>query len=71
MTTAWMIEPQASTVERVYRIGELAARFSVSEQSIRNWAANGVLPPPKRTPAGHRRFGDEHVRALVAYLGPV
>lgn len=71
MTTATMIEPKVMVAERVYRIGELAARFSVSEQSIRNWAANGVLPPAKRTPAGHRRFGEEHVRALVAYLGPV
>lgn len=61
---------KTATIEpRVYRIGELADRFGVSEQSIRNWVHNGTLPPVRRTGAGHRRFGEEHVRALIAYLG--
>ena len=55
--------------QRIYRITELATRFGVSEQSIRNWAENGILPPVRRTPTGHRRFGTEHVEALIKYLG--
>lgn len=65
MTTTQSLQ----TPTRVYRIGELADRFGVSEQSIRNWVDNGILPPVRRTPSGHRRFGKEHVRALIAHVG--
>ncbi|MEM6749295.1 MAG: hypothetical protein AAF612_02380 [Planctomycetota bacterium] len=40
----------------------------MSEQSIRNWAASGVIPEPQYTAVRHRRFTDEHVEGVRAYL---
>ena len=34
-------------------IGEVAARSGVSRKAIRLYEARGILPPPRRTPAGY------------------
>ena len=49
-----------------FSIGKLSQQFGVSTESIRNWES--LLPPPRRTPGGHRRYGMEHVNALAAIL---
>ena len=53
------------------RIGELAKRYGVSAESIRNWERQGLIPPATRTPGGHRRYTDNHRRALDAIIIPV
>lgn len=41
------------------RIGELAERAGVSAKAIRYYEQIGVLPPPARTPAGYRAYGED------------
>jgi hypothetical protein len=38
------------------RIGELASQASVNPKTIRYYENIRLLPPPGRTPAGHRRY---------------
>jgi hypothetical protein len=49
-------------------INEVAKEVGVSPQSIRNWERDGLIPIAHRTPGGHRRFSDEHVRAIEKIL---
>jgi DNA-binding transcriptional MerR regulator len=39
------------------RIGQIAEKAGVSAKTIRFWEAEGLLPPPGRTPAGYRDYG--------------
>lgn len=50
-----------------HRAVDLARLAGVSAQQIRNYADAGILPAVPRTGSGHRRFGAEHRRALLAY----
>ena len=50
-------------------IGDLVSRYGVAPQSLRNWEQQGLMPPARRTPGGHRRYGPEHVVALDRMLG--
>ncbi len=50
-------------------IGDLVSRYGVAPQSLRNWEQQGLIPPARRTPGGHRRYGPEHVVALDRLLG--
>lgn len=50
-------------------IGDLVLRYGVAPQSLRNWEQQGLVPPARRTPGGHRRYGPEHVAALDRLLG--
>lgn len=50
------------------RIGYLADRFCVSEESIRNWERQGLIPESYRTPGGHRRYTYRHVEAIERLL---
>ena len=50
-------------------IGDLVSRYGVAPQSLRNWEQQGLIPPARRTPGGHRRYGAEHVAALDRLLG--
>ncbi len=50
-------------------IGDLVARYGVAPQSLRNWEAQGDIPPAQRTPGGHRRYSQEHVDALDRLFG--
>ncbi len=49
-------------------IGEVAARSGVSRKAIRLYEARGILPPPRRTPAGYRRHPADVLR-LLAFVG--
>jgi DNA-binding transcriptional MerR regulator len=50
-------------------IGDLTQKYRVSSESLRNWEKQGLLPPAKRTPGGHRRYSSEHVAAIEKLLG--
>mgnify|MGYP000285988986 CR=1 FL=1 len=45
-------------------IGQLAARTGTNPKTIRYYEAVGLLPPPRRTPAGYRLYGPEDVARL-------
>ena len=52
--------PHAPPLERTdvhLTIGPLAARFGVSPETLRVWEQKGLMPPSRRTPGGHRRYG--------------
>ncbi len=45
-------------------IGELAARTGTNPRTIRYYEAIGLLPAPRRTPAGYRLYGPEEASRL-------
>jgi len=47
-----------------WRRGELAALAGCHPETVRFYEQRGLLPPVARTPAGHRRYGAEHLRRL-------
>lgn len=57
---------------RALRIGDLVERYGVSAEALRVWERQGLIPPARRTPGGHRRYAEEHLAALDRLLvGPV
>ncbi|MEJ3744429.1 MerR family transcriptional regulator [Actinomycetes bacterium KLBMP 9797] len=52
---------------RALRPIDLARSVGVSTQQIRNYLADGILPPAPRTPTGYRVLDDRHQRALSTY----
>lgn len=40
-----------------YRVGELAAQLGVKPKTVRYYSEIGLLPAPRRSPAGHRLYG--------------
>ncbi|MFK0375807.1 Cd(II)/Pb(II)-responsive transcriptional regulator [Pandoraea sp. NPDC090278] len=46
------------------KIGELARAAGTDVETIRYYERAGLLPPPPRTDAGYRTYGDEHLEAL-------
>lgn len=55
----------------IMTIGALVERYGVAAQSLRNWERAGLIPPARRTPGGHRRYGAEHVAALDQLFDPL
>ena len=49
------------------RVGEVAARSGVSRKALRLYEAMGILPPPARTEAGYRLYGED-VLALLRFV---
>ena len=47
------------------RIGELAEKARTRPSTLRYYEERGLLPPPERTPAGYRSYGDETVARLA------
>lgn len=45
-------------------IGEVARRSGVSRKALRLYEAAGILPPPTRTTAGYRVYGQETLPVL-------
>jgi DNA-binding transcriptional MerR regulator len=43
------------------RVGELAEAVGVAPDTIRYYERAGLLPPPARTPAGYRTYGDDAI----------
>lgn len=54
----------------ILRIGDLAERYGVSTETIRNWEKQQLIPPSRRTLGGHRRYSVEHLLALDAIILP-
>lgn len=46
---------------------DLARAAGISTQQIRNYVDAGILPAAERTPAGYRKLGTRHRRALFTY----
>lgn len=49
---------------RGMRVAELAAVVGASADTIRYYEKAGLLPPPARSPAGYREYGDHAVDRL-------
>ncbi len=47
------------------KIGELARASGCHAQSIRHYEQLGLLPPSRRTPTGHRRYGSDDLRRVL------
>jgi DNA-binding transcriptional MerR regulator len=54
-----------------YSARDLAAQFRITAQTLRNWERDKKIPATGRTPGGHRRYTEEHVKAIQAMLGTV
>ncbi|NYH55338.1 DNA-binding transcriptional MerR regulator [Nocardiopsis arvandica] len=50
---------------------DLARGHGLSTQAVRNYEADGILPPADRTPHGYRTYTPLHARALRAFLALV
>jgi MerR family transcriptional regulator, repressor of the yfmOP operon len=48
-----------------YRIGEAAARADVTTRTLRYYEELGLLPPPRRTKGGARRYSEDDVEAVA------
>lgn len=46
------------------KTGELARRAQISPETVRYYERCGLLPPPERTDANYRRFGQQHLERL-------
>ena len=58
-----------SESSNLFSIASLVERYGASAESFRNWERQGLIPPARRTPGGHRRYGLEHVTALDKLFG--
>ena len=46
-------------------IGGLSKRTGVHLETVRYYEAIGIMPKPPRTPAGHRRYDQAHLKRLT------
>lgn len=46
------------------QIGEVASQAGLNSKTIRYYEAIGLLPPPPRTAAGYRQYGDDTLTLL-------
>jgi MerR family transcriptional regulator, copper efflux regulator len=53
--------------ERVLRIGEVATRSGVSRKALRLYESRGIVPKPRRTPAGYRVY-DPDVLGILHFV---
>lgn len=56
----WIMQ---TTQHMTFSIRTLVERYGASAESFRNWERQGLIPPARRTPGGHRRYGPEHIEA--------
>lgn len=52
------------TVDKYLRTKDLAEAGQISVQQVRNYEASGFLPLVERSPAGYRRYTQQHLEAL-------
>ena len=45
-------------------ISKLGAEVGVKTDTIRYYERQGLLPPPDRSPAGYRQYGEDHLDRL-------
>lgn len=53
-----------TTTDRGLRVGELAEATGVAPDTVRYYERVGLLPPPRRTPAGYRAYDADAVDRL-------
>lgn len=49
---------------RSWKVGELAERTGLTVRTLHHYDEIGLLPPSKRTPTGHRQYGEAEVERL-------
>jgi len=54
------------TVGPYLRTKDLAEAVGIGVQQVRNYEADGFLPPVERSPSGYRRYTRQHLAALKA-----
>lgn len=55
-------------MKHAWRIGEIAREYGLNPRTLRYYEAIGLLPAPRRTPAGYRLYEvshREHLRFIV------
>jgi DNA-binding transcriptional MerR regulator len=50
------------------KIGELASATATKVETVRYYEKIGLLPPPERTSANYRAYGDDHLARLSFIL---
>ena len=45
--------------EKFYKIGEVMESSGLSRQTLHNYTVAGLISEAKRTPSGHRLYGEE------------
>ena len=53
---------------RMWKVGELAKRTGLTVRTLHHWDAVGLASPRRRTPAGHRLYGEDDVARLQQVL---
>jgi DNA-binding transcriptional MerR regulator len=53
--------------ERALRIGEVAARSGISRKALRLYETRGIVPKPRRSPAGYRVY-DINVLGILHFV---
>jgi type I restriction enzyme M protein len=48
-----------------YTIGEIAAKFGLHKDTLRNWEKDGLVVPDRVGPRGDRVYTDEHIAIIV------
>ena len=56
-------------MKQFYSVSEVAARFEVTSQSVRNWIAAGQLPSVQATPGGRYKIPGQALLAFVQKSG--
>lgn len=52
------MKPGKQIARKTYRIGELASKAGVTVRTVRYYEELGILPPPSRPQARHRRYNE-------------
>lgn len=53
------------TVSRTFRTSDLAKAAQVGVQQVRNYEADGLIPPAERAANGYRQYTRQHLHALT------
>ena len=53
------------TVSRMYRTSDLAKVAQIGVQQVRNYEADGLIPPAERAANGYRQYTRQHLVALL------
>ena len=57
LSVDWKVTVSTPAARAEWRIGELGAEFGIKRTTIRYYGQVGLLPAPRRTPAGYRVYG--------------
>ncbi|MBI3492544.1 MAG: MerR family DNA-binding protein [Acidobacteria bacterium] len=57
LSVDWKVTVSTPAARAEWRIGELGVEFGIKRTTIRYYGQVGLLPAPRRTPAGYRVYG--------------